>query len=1182
MYEDEFSKLKDTIPEFNEKEDIRNNIIQKKFRNNDEKISYFPKKKLILRLCYVFILILTIFSIVSISINNINNTQEKKYLIEQERRKKLYLGENQNYFSQFVLNNESDDELSEYTIQMLEQNTQMEENKDIEDIYCEVTIDYKNGTTPQKIILKKGELIYPQVISNNGLYFLGWFINEQEMFIAHTITEDVYIYAKWADKKETTINNVYYEYYDDGNGIVILKALISKMETIYVIDEIDSKKVIGIDNNAYADNNINRYITKKVVFPDTIEFIKTNAFSGYENIEEINLPYNLNSMEYGVFIDNKNLEIINISELNNNYKCINNCLIDMRTKTLILGTKNSNIPNIVEVIEKYAFKDCKGLVNLIIPDSVKTIKSSAFLGCENLQTVKLSEELTNISDKLFYDCINLKEIYIGKNIDNISSYLVFANCSKLEKITISPDNPTYMSTDGCIIEKETKKLIYGVNISIIPEGVKIIGKSAFSGRDTLKSIIIRDEVEIIEASAFSNCINLQTVTISDSVIEIQDQAFYNCTKLKEIKMPNSLENFGSAVFYNCMSLEEITLPCGISSIPKYSFFGCKNLKNVNVNSVIEVVEEHSFSSCNLLEYFDLSKTKTIETSAFSHCTKLTNINLDNVISIGTLAFLACSQLGDVYIKETVMIIGSRAFHNCFNAVLYCEDKEQKDTWAEDFNDSVKCYFGMTKLIEYNNFSFRKIDDSLELVRYNGTDEYVAIPEKVENQVVVSIGTEAFMVNSNLKEVIFPNTIRVIKVNAFANCINLNNVVLPNSLVELEDNAFSGCTNLTNIKLNEGLEKIGECAFLMCDINSINLPSTLKSIGSGAFSQNYRLVEIYDLSTLDIRNRIPSEVGNVNQFVKGIVNSLNFPSGIFEIENGLRFYYNIQTDRVVLIDYNGKDCILNLPEYIDLPDHIIIPDDVEKTKLYKYNINHFAFYDNDIIVKVDIPNTVKGIGEKSFYSCQNLTSIVIPESIQTLGNSTFSNDNHLFEVYNLSSLELSIGSSTNGQVSLHAKYIYNSRDIVSKVIDGNDGFIYFIDGDQSYIVGYYGESKDVVLPETIKGYKYSIASSVFQNKDINSIILSNNILKIEERAFSHCLNLKEITIPSSVKFIGKYAFYNSGLEQAIFEDINNWYAYAPQSTYFAALDLTDIVYNASYLRNRTYYSYNWVKEENSYS
>ena len=75
------------------------------------------------------------------------------------------------------------------------------------------------------------------------------------------------------------------------------------------------------------------------------------------------------------------LASINVTEGNSVYDSRNNCnaIIESSTNTLILGCKNSTIPDTITSIGQSAFAGYTGLMNITIPNSVTSIGAYAFL-----------------------------------------------------------------------------------------------------------------------------------------------------------------------------------------------------------------------------------------------------------------------------------------------------------------------------------------------------------------------------------------------------------------------------------------------------------------------------------------------------------------------------------------------------------------------------------------------------------------------------------------------------------------------------------------------------------------------------------------------------------------------------------------------------------------------------------
>ena len=88
------------------------------------------------------------------------------------------------------------------------------------------------------------------------------------------------------------------------------------------------------------------------------------------------------NIEDSAFSGCQNLTSIIVDKKNQKYDSRNDCnaIIDTQTNALIMGCKNTIIPEDIKSIGVDAFYRCTGLTSIKIPDSVKTIGTSAFNG----------------------------------------------------------------------------------------------------------------------------------------------------------------------------------------------------------------------------------------------------------------------------------------------------------------------------------------------------------------------------------------------------------------------------------------------------------------------------------------------------------------------------------------------------------------------------------------------------------------------------------------------------------------------------------------------------------------------------------------------------------------------------------------------------------------------------------
>jgi hypothetical protein len=163
------------------------------------------------------------------------------------------------------------------------------------------------------------------------------------------------------------------------------------------------------------------------------------------------------------------------------------------------------------------------------------------------------------------------------------------------------------------------------------------------------------------------------------------------------------------------------------------------------------------------------------------------------------------------------------------------------------------------------------------------------------------------------------------------------------------------------------------------------------MGAGVFAYCYKLVEIYNKSSLSISNK-----GSADFYFEyeNIYTPTEGESKLSTDKNG----YVIYTEGAdkILIDYRGTETKLVLPEGIT-------------------EINQYAFYDCDSLTSVEIPDSVIKIGYDAFSNCVRLTSVAIGNNVALIGQLAFFNCYRLVEIYNKSSLPINMGGSSQGSI-----------------------------------------------------------------------------------------------------------------------------------------------------------------------
>jgi hypothetical protein len=187
------------------------------------------------------------------------------------------------------------------------------------------------------------------------------------------------------------------------------------------------------------------------------------------------------------------------------------------------------------------------------------------------------------------------------------------------------------------------------------------------------------------------------------------------------------------------------------------------------------------------------------------------------------------------------------------------------------------------------------------------------------------------------------------------------------------------------------------------------------------------------------------------------------------------------------------------------------------------IGDFAFWKNESITTIIIPESVTSINQFAFYGCSSLNSISIPYSVEAIGEGAF---------WGCGFESLTIPKTTiqGGSVFTHCKQLnsivvdeenptYDSRDNCNAIIETANNRL---------VCG----CKTTIIPDSVR----SIGCGAFAGQeDIVSIIIPRKIEEIGGAAFKGCKSLKSFIIPASVKYIGINAFLQC-------ENLNTFYSY----------------------------------------
>ena len=185
--------------------------------------------------------------------------------------------------------------------------------------------------------------------------------------------------------------------------------------------------------------------------------------------------------------------------------------------------------------------------------SVYGYDKAKFTGTEKIVSVITYKGKTYstylISNESFKDCKKLTELIIPDSVRFVNSS-AFSGCTELVSIKVSPTNPYLDSRNNsnAVIDTKKNELMLGCKTTIIPNGVISIGSGAFSYCEGLTSLDIPSSVTSIGDWAYAHCNGLITIDIPNSIIKIGSSAFSGCKNVTSITIGENVEELGNKAF----------------------------------------------------------------------------------------------------------------------------------------------------------------------------------------------------------------------------------------------------------------------------------------------------------------------------------------------------------------------------------------------------------------------------------------------------------------------------------------------------------------------------------------------------------------------------------------------------------------------------------------------------------
>ena len=518
----------------------------------------------------------------------------------------------------------------------------------------------------------------------------------------------------------------------------------------------------------------------------------------------------------------------------------------------------------------------------------------------------------------------------------------------------------------------------------IPWGINGVRKGAFEGNGSLRRLTLPDSCTELGERAFADCEGLEEVVLPAGLESLEVELFAGCTSLREIVIPASVKVIRSGAFRGCTNLSHVELQNPRTSVFEDAFEGCpyqipepdtgdvqfevavdkKNRATITGFSgagerlvipemyaghpVVSVAKDVFAGHAELKEIRLPDSVTAVQGDAFRGCAGLESLRLsDNISKLTASSFAGCVSLREVNVPAAMPEVKRGLFKDSPVETVYVSKGTQRVDPNAFFHREYDPVSGallkgktMRRIVIHPENPYLRAEgsclysaDGKTLLADLGDAEEIAVPEGVE-----VIGENAFNKNQFLREISFPASLRRIGSGALAET-GLETVRFPEQLRAIDEKAFSFCRALAEAELPEGLETLGNQAFEGCPIRSIRLPASLKELGSSCFA-------ILSLYQGEVRQSFEVALGNDIYHSDGHV-----------------LYWAQGEERIALkaFDYDFRN-----------PYGGTAPAD----KRYRLEpgttaVGDQAFARCDRLFALEVPDTLRKIGQQAFLDCKNL-------------------------------------------------------------------------------------------------------------------------------------------------------------------------------------------------------------------
>lgn len=433
--------------------------------------------------------------------------------------------------------------------------------------------------------------------------------------------------------------------------------------------------------------------------------------------------------------------------------------------------------------------------------------------------------------------------------------------------------------------------------------------------------------------------------------------------------------------------------------------------------------------------------------------------------------------------------------------------------------------------------------------YNSSGDYYYVSRYNGNQ------KDVYIAKTYTTAIYGEKIVKTIGSFAFQKSTSVESIYLENTITSLDNYAFHGASKLKEIRLSDNLELIGEKAFYNTNLDKLEIPARVSSIGRNIFGSSSKkpIVKIHkdNLTYATDGTLLTSKDGKIlyQAFWSELDENFIVPEGVETIEREALINKTFQT--------------------------VSLPSTLKELKPYSfqsnYNLKKVRFNNSSAIIgdyafsycyaltEVDFGSNITQIGYSSF-SGSTLTHVELPASlisvssgsfneVNTLSKVTLKGESEYYEVHddclftkaldqiviiplnNTGSLTIPL-TLTNIEASRFANNSFSSFHVAPghSTYASSDGVIFSSDG--KTLITTPGQLRDYNVPEGVTKIN---DNAFYRHRALTSISFPASLKDISNYAFYSSQSLLTVMFTEGLESIGSSAFSNTAIKEVVFPD-----------------------------------------------